>query len=63
MIPSTPTKDDGSPQAGDIAFFQLADTRYIRQETKDYVPKLIAAAMIAKQPERYGFPAGGRGGG
>ncbi|HEX7023673.1 MAG TPA: transglycosylase SLT domain-containing protein, partial [Gemmatimonadales bacterium] len=47
---------DGSPQAGDVAFFQLADTRYIRQETKDYVPKLIAAAMIAKQPERYGFP-------
>jgi membrane-bound lytic murein transglycosylase D len=49
--------EDGSPQAGDMAFFQLADTRYIRQETKDYVPKLIAAAMIAKQPERYGFPA------
>lgn len=46
---------------GDLAFFQLADTRYIRQETKDYVPKLIAAAMIAKQPERYGFavPMGG----
>ena len=41
---------------GDMAFFQLADTRYIKQETKDYVPKLIAAAMIAKQPERYGFP-------
>ena len=49
--------DEGSPQAGDMAFFQLADTRYIRKETKDYVPKLIAAAMIAKQPERYGFPA------
>jgi len=48
--------EDGSPQAGDVAFFQLADTRYIRKETKDYVPKLIAAAMIAKQPERYGFP-------
>jgi membrane-bound lytic murein transglycosylase D len=50
-------EDEGSPQAGDMAFFQLADTRYIRKETKDYVPKLIAAAMIAKQPERYGFPA------
>jgi len=49
--------DEGAPQAGDVAFFQLADTRYIRKETKDYVPKLIAAAMIAKQPERYGFPA------
>ncbi len=49
--------EDGSPLAGDVAFFQLADTRFIRQETKDYVPKLIAAAMIAKRPERYGFPA------
>ena len=48
-------EDDGSPDAGDAAFFQLADTRYIRRETKDYVPKLIAAAMIAKQPQRYGF--------
>jgi membrane-bound lytic murein transglycosylase D len=47
---------DGSPQAGDAAFFLLADTRYIRKETKDYVPKLIAAAIIAKRPERYGFP-------
>jgi membrane-bound lytic murein transglycosylase D len=48
-------EDDGSPQPGDAAFFQLADTRYIHRETKDYVPKLIAAAMIAKQPQRYGF--------
>ena len=48
--------DDGSPQAGDVAFFQLADSRYIKKETKDYVPKLIAAALIAKQPQRYGFP-------
>jgi membrane-bound lytic murein transglycosylase D len=44
------------PHPGDAAFFQLADTRHIMRETKDYVPKLIAAAMIAKQPERYGFP-------
>lgn len=51
------TADGGPPQAGDAAFFQLADTRYIKRETKDYVPKLIAAALIAKQPERYGFPA------
>ena len=46
-----------APQAGDAAFFQLADTRYLKRETKDYVPKLIAAALIAKQPQRYGFPA------
>lgn len=46
--------EDG-PQAGDAAFFTLAGSRYIHRETKDYVPKLIAAAMIAKRPERYGF--------
>ena len=36
-------------------FFHLYQTRYLVRETKDYVPKLIAAAVIAKQPERYGF--------
>lgn len=39
----------------DETFFQLADTRILRRETRDYVPKLIAAALIAKQPTRYGF--------
>ena len=39
----------------DHTFFQLADRRYLRRETRDYVPKLIAAALIAKQPDRYGF--------
>lgn len=42
---------------GDDRFFHLSDSRYLRRETKDYVPKLIAAAMIAKQPEKYGFPS------
>ena len=28
---------------------------YIRDETKQYVPKMIAAALIAKEPEKYGF--------
>ncbi|MGE0552435.1 MAG: LysM peptidoglycan-binding domain-containing protein [Gemmatimonadales bacterium] len=40
---------------GDDQFFRLSSTGYLRRETKDYVPKLIAAAMIAKQPEKYGF--------
>ncbi len=39
----------------DNTFFQLADRRYLRRETRDYVPKLIAASLIAKQPARYGF--------
>ena len=48
-------EDDEDPLASDATFFRLYDTKLIRRETKDYVPKLIAAALIAKQPERYGF--------
>ncbi len=40
----------------DGAFFRLAAGDLLAAETQDYVPKLIAAALIAKQPERYGFP-------
>lgn len=40
----------------DDTFFELASSRrYLRLETRDYVPKFIAAAMIAKEPNRYGF--------
>ena len=39
----------------DTVFFALYDSRYLRLETKDYVPKLIAAAIIAKEPARFGF--------
>jgi len=46
--------DDSGPTS-DAAFFRLYDTRLLRRETKDYVPKLIAAAVIAKEPARYGF--------
>lgn len=36
-------------------FWTLARRRCIRPETRNYVPKLIAAALIAKQPEKYAF--------
>ena len=36
-------------------FWELAKYRYLKQETKDYVPQMIAAALIAKEPEKYGF--------
>jgi membrane-bound lytic murein transglycosylase D len=36
-------------------FWELIKYRYLKQETKDYVPQMIAAALIAKDPERYGF--------
>lgn len=46
----------GEPDSvDDRTFFQLSDRRYLRRETRDYVPKLIAASLIAKQPDRYGF--------
>jgi membrane-bound lytic murein transglycosylase D len=40
---------------GDDLFFALADKKYLRSETKDYVPQLIAAALVAKEPARYGL--------
>ncbi|MFN2398602.1 MAG: transglycosylase SLT domain-containing protein [Gemmatimonadaceae bacterium] len=40
---------------GDDAFFALAEKDYLRAETRDYVPKLIAAALVAKEPQRYGI--------
>jgi membrane-bound lytic murein transglycosylase D len=39
---------------GDDRFFALAEQDYLRSETKNYVPQLIAAALVAKTPERYG---------
>jgi membrane-bound lytic murein transglycosylase D len=36
-------------------FWQLRRTRGIRRETKNYVPLIHAAIVIAKAPERYGF--------
>ncbi len=47
--------DDEDSLYSDATFFRLYDSRSLRRETKDYVPKLIAAALIAKEPERYGF--------
>jgi membrane-bound lytic murein transglycosylase D len=50
--------DDSESLNSDATFFRLYDTKLLRRETKDYVPKLIAAALIAKQPKRYGFTVG-----
>jgi membrane-bound lytic murein transglycosylase D len=36
-------------------FWELTKYRYLKQETKHYVPQIIAAALIAKDPEPYGF--------
>ncbi len=36
-------------------FWELTKYRYLKRETKDYVPQMIAAALIAKEPGKYGF--------
>jgi membrane-bound lytic murein transglycosylase D len=36
-------------------FWELTKHNYLKKETRHYVPKMIAAALIAKDPEKYGF--------
>jgi membrane-bound lytic murein transglycosylase D len=36
-------------------FWTMAQQKWLPQETCNYVPQLIAAALIAKNPARYGF--------
>ncbi len=36
-------------------YWDLTRGTSLRRETRNYVPKMIAAAIIAKNPERYGF--------
>ena len=47
--------DDLQDTEGDDLFFELADKDYLRRETREYVPQLIAAALVAKDPRRYGL--------
>ena len=36
-------------------FWAIADTRYLRRETRNFVPAILAAAIIYRSPEKYGF--------
>lgn len=42
-------------KTGSRNFWQIIKGSHLKKETKYYVPKLIAAIMIAKDPESYGF--------
>jgi len=42
-------------RTGSRDFWDLRDAYALPQETRDYVPKFMAAAIIAKNPEEYGF--------
>jgi membrane-bound lytic murein transglycosylase D len=46
-------EDDFEGTTGDDLFFALADKKYLRSETRNYVPQLIAAALVAKDADRY----------
>jgi hypothetical protein len=41
---------------GSKDFWVLARHRFLRPETRDYVPKIIAAAIVAKNRTQFGFP-------
>jgi membrane-bound lytic murein transglycosylase D len=36
-------------------FWELTTYPYLKRETKNFIPKMLAAALIAKNPETYGF--------
>ena len=40
-------------RSGKDDFWGIAKTRYIRRETKNYVPAILAAVMISRHPEKY----------
>ena len=47
--------DDLEGTTGEDRFFALAEKDYLREETKNDVPQIIAAALVAKEPDRYGL--------
>ncbi len=42
-------------RTGSRDFWKISETSYLRRETRNYVPAIIAATLISKQPEKYGF--------
>ena len=36
-------------------YWDLLDTKHIKRETKEYVPRFIAASLIASNPQEFGF--------
>jgi len=36
-------------------YWELIEYRLLKRETRDYLPKMIAASILAENPEKYGF--------
>ena len=50
-------QETGRTKGTDADFYRIADR--LPKETRDYVPKMIAAARIGSDPAKYGFKVGG----
>ena len=48
-------KIEKARKKGQHDFWEMARGKVLKRETKGYVPKLMAAAIIAKHPEAFGF--------
>jgi len=42
-------------RSGKKTFWELKGTRYLRRETREYVPAILAAILLGTNPEAYGF--------
>lgn len=42
-------------RSGSTDFWTISHNLHLPKETRNYVPKLLAVLLIAKQPEKYGF--------
>ncbi|MGQ9618988.1 MAG: LysM peptidoglycan-binding domain-containing protein, partial [Candidatus Aminicenantia bacterium] len=47
--------DRAIKKTGKADFWEISKTKYIRTETKNYVPAFLASLLIAKNPVEYGF--------
>ncbi len=48
-------KIEKAKRKGQLDFWTMARGKILKRETKGYVPKLMAAAIISKHPEAFGF--------
>lgn len=51
----------GQIPGGEAGFFDLANRGLLPKETRNYVPQLLAAAAIGRDPGRFGFSVPARG--